>query len=258
MSTDESTEQNTATVDVSGQPVKSSSWPESVKTIYALCNIEKEKERFNRLVLHLLVRNIPKERLKMCGPTWGDTLTTDTIFKVYDPYIRRGNLPTFSFKAARLSKGEISLVLNFFSAIQNAAKDLAENESILIIESDVYLRRDFVSRLNDIYTDLSGREWDYISLSEGVGTRPNNVPSSYYSPTKVYNPPHSWVFRCTDSMLLSKRFVDKLCKTLLPFKECLDWELNFQIALHSGIALWADPPLVEQGTCFSRESTSLP
>jgi len=235
-----------------------SDWPESVKSVYFLCNPKKEVARFQRIVPHMLMRGIPKERLKISSPTWGDSLELATIFRVYDPFLKRGPLPTFTFKAARLSKGEISLMLNFFSAINNASADLSGNESILVFESDSYLRRDFVPRLNAIMTDLSGQEWDYVSLGEGVGTRPPCVASTYYSDTKIYKPPHQWVFRCCDSMLLSKRFVSNLCKTFIPFKECLDWELNFQLMLHRGVAFWADPPLCEQGSCFSRDATSLP
>lgn len=232
-------------------------WPTQVRWVYVLCHSQYERARFERLVPHLLLRGIPKDRLKFCAPTWGSTLTPETIFKVYDPFLPRANLPTFTFKAARLSKGEVSLILNFFTAIQTAEKDLQDDECILVLESDVWLRRDFSPRLADAMRDVSGQPWDYISLSEGVGTRPPGAPASYYAPTRTYPAPHSFPFRCTDSMVLGARFVRNLCKTLLPFKEAMDWELNFQLALHKGVARWADPPLVEQGTCYSREESSL-
>jgi len=191
------------------------------------------------------------------APTWGETLTNDLIFKVYNPYLSRGNIPSFTFKAACLSKGEISLILNFYSAIQNAVSNNTDNQAVLVLESDAHLRRDFVPRLSKILQDLSGQDWDYVSLGEGVGTRPPGCDKSYYGEQKLYAPPHAWVFRCTDSMLLSHKFAKKLSQTLIPFKECLDWELNFQIAFHGGKALWADPPIAEQGTYFSRYVTSL-
>jgi hypothetical protein len=234
-----------------------SAWPDEIKYVYLLCNPEKERARFERVVPHILIQGVPKDRLRVCAPTWSDTLPTDLMMKVYDPYLRRGPVPTFSFKSARLSKGEVSLVLNFYAAIQSALKDLSGNESILVLESDVFLRRDFVPRLDALMKDVSGQTWDYISLSEGVGTRPPKAPKSYYSESKGYDPPHMWVFRCTDSMILNRRFLENISKTLIPFKECLDWELNFQIALHGGKALWADPPLVEQGTCYNRIASSL-
>ena len=60
------------------------------------------------------------------------------------------------------------------------------------------------------------------------------------------------------SFLKYDKFLEKLVKTFIPFKEIIDWEMNFQNILHSGKALWADPPLAEQGTCFNRLVTSLP
>jgi hypothetical protein len=233
-------------------------WNDSVKGVYLLCNAEKEPARYKRVVPHLLIRGIPKQRLKLASPTWGDTLTAESIFNVYNPFLNRGQIPAFSFKSACLSRGEISLNINFYNIVLNALKDLSGNDSILVLESDVYLRHDFNERLSSIITDLSGTDWDYVSLGEGVGTRPPDAPVSYYGPTKLYKPPHQWVFRCTDSMLLSRRFIENLQKTFIPFKECLDWELNFQMMLHQGVALWADPPLAEPGSGYCREASSLP
>lgn len=233
-------------------------WEESVKAAYVICNPKKEPNRYKRVIPHLLINGIPKDKLRIAGPTWGDTLTEESIFNMYNPFLLRGSMPSFTFKAANLSRGEISLNLNFYNIVLDSLKDLSGNDSILVFESDIYLRRDFTERLSDIVRDLSGQEWDYVSLGEGVGTRPPGVAASYYEPTKLYKPPHQWVFRCCDSMLLSRRFLEKLRKTFIPFKECLDWELNFQMLLHNGVSLWADPPLAEPGSIYKRDVTSLP
>jgi hypothetical protein len=201
------------------------------------------------------MHGISRDKLKIASPTWGDTLSIESIFNVYNPYLNRGNLPKFKFGC--LSKGEVSLNINFYNIVLNSMKDLSGNDCIIVFESDVFLRRDFDERLSKIISDLSGVEWDYVSLGEGVGTRPDNCDNSYYSESKLYKPPHNWVFRCTDSMLLSRRFIENLHKTFLPFKECLDWELNFQMLLHKGVALWADPPLAEPGSCYNRSTTHL-
>ena len=108
---------------------------------------------------------------------------------------------------------------------------------------------------------LSMRPWDFVSLSDGVGThadRPDLNTTSVYAPTGVYKPPHQCPFRCTDSMLFRVEILQKMRRTAFPFRECLDWELNYQLAAHSGVALWVEPHLVEQGTCKGRMSTSLP
>ena len=230
-------------------------WPDAIKTVYVLCHPIKEKERYERLMPHLLKVGIPEERIKICAPTWGADLTVEQIFSAYNPYLNRGNTPAFTFKAAGLSRGEISLGMNFYAAVQDAAK---ADGLVLTFESDVWLREDFVPRLADLLADAAPIPWDYISLGEGVGTRPPGAPISYYAPTKAYKPPHQWVFRCTDSMLFTSDYMKRLEKTFVPFKEIIDWEMNYQLMLHKGVALWADPPLAEQGTCNSRLVTSLP
>ena len=232
-------------------------WPSQIPSVYVLCHPEKEVKRFRRIIPHMILRGVPKDILRFVAPTWADTLEDSIIFKVYDPYLNRGNMPPFSFKSSCLTKGEISLILNFYSIVQHASTNNKDHEATLVLESDTYMRRDFVPRLAKIMQDLSGQEWDYVSLGEGVGTRPPGVEKTYYGEQKLYTPPHSWVFRCTDSMLFSQSFIKKLAKTLLPFRECLDWELNFQLMLNQGKALWTDPPIFEQGTCFQRYGSSL-
>jgi hypothetical protein len=173
--------------------------------------------------------------------------------------LKRGPLPTFTFKGAGLTRGEISLGLNFGAALADVVQR-QEKGYVLTLESDVWLRDDFVPRLHDLLQSAQGVEpsWDFISLGEGVGTRPPGAPKSYYAETKAYTPPHNWVFRCTDSMLFTTEYINRLAKTYLPFKEIIDWEMNFQLATHRGRPLWADPPLAEQGTWNNRLMTTLP
>ena len=231
-------------------------WPEAVKAVYVLCHPVKEQDRYNRLLPHLAAVGVPADRIRVCAPTWGTDLTVDQIFSAYNPYLQRG-LPTFTFKGSGLSRGEISLGINFSTAVIDSVRR-GDDGIIITLESDVWLRDDFVSRLNDLVADTAEKPWDYISLGEGVATRPIGAPLSYYAPTKGYTPPHQWVFRCTDSMMFTTSYLRKLATTVMPFKEIIDWEMNYQLMLHKGTALWADPPLAEQGTCNSRLSTSLP
>lgn len=236
---------------------KPSAWPEAIKTVYVLCHPIKEPDRYERLIPHLLQRGVPPDRIRIWAPTWGTDLTVEQIFTAYNPYLERAHLPTFSFKGSNLTRGEISLGINFATAVLNVATK-GEEGLIMFLESDIWLREDFVPRLLDLLRDTEGRSWDYLSLGEGIGTRAPGAPPSYYAATKAYSPPHQWVFRCTDSMLFSTGYLRRLAHTVLPFKEIIDWEMNYQLMLHKGIALWADPPLAEQGTCFSRVITTLP
>ena len=230
-------------------------WPDAVKTVYVLCHPEKEKARYDRLMPHLKAVGIPADRIKICAPTWGSDLTVEEIFAGYSPYQHR-EVPTFTFKGSNLSRGEISLGLNFAAAVAEASKE--DDGLVITLESDVWLRDDFVPRLVALLASAEGRPWDYISLGEGVGTRPPGAPPSYYAPSKAYDPPHQWVYRCTDSMLFTADYMRRLNKTFTPFREIIDWEMNYQLMLNRGKALWADPPLAEQGTCNSRLITSLP
>ena len=230
-------------------------WPSEIEKVYVICHSEKEKERYDRLVKHLDESGIPESVIEFMAPIWSDELTNDTIFSVTDPFLPKP-INAFSFKSKNLSKGEISLTLNIFTAMRDAVEKNCSN--ILILESDVFLRNDFVERLHQILEDVKSKEWGYISLSEGVGSRPSNVNRSYFTPTRTYDPPHNCVYRCTDSMMFSLSYLKKLYPTLIPFNEPTDWELNFQNVLHQGKALWADPPLVEQGTNFCRMITTLP
>lgn len=229
-------------------------WPAQVDKVLLLVHTVHEKERYERLIPHFLSRGVPADRILCCAPTWGSELKSDFIFQLYDPYCRQG-VPVFTWKARCLSKGEISLVLNFFAAAKMAC-DQGWNE-VLIFESDTWLRDDFVPRLQDLLKDLATKEWEYVSLGEGVRTRPPNCEPSFYGKTKAYEPPHQFVFRCTDSMLFKVSYLRKIVSTLFPFRECLDWELNIQTLAHKGKTWWADPPLAEQGTAVGRQETTL-
>ena len=230
-------------------------WPEEIEKVYIVCHKDKEKDRYDRLLVHLSEIGIPDNKLLFMAPVWGDELTNEFIFNVYDPFLPRP-VPGLTFKGRGLSKGEISLGVNFYACV----KDAVENKfkKIIILESDIYLRSDFVKCLLELLDDLKNKEWDYVSLGEGVGTRPPEAPPSYYSKTKAYLPPHQFVYRCTDSMMFQLSYLEKIEKTFIPFREIIDWEMNYQNMIHNGKALWADPPLAEQGTCFCRIITSLP
>ena len=219
--------------------------------IFIMCHPEHEPIRYQLLLSQL--KNIPNIHW-VRGP-WGSELKSEDFFKVYDPFRPRFGFSTaLSFKSAALLRGEVSLVLSFYKALCEALETYPDQDKFIFFESDVVLRPDFLERLETILAD--DKPWDYISLGEGVGTRP--VAQSYFAPTSLFTPPHHFVFRCTDSMLLRRSFLEKLRQTLLPCRECLDWELNIQAMVHKAVSLWADPPLVEPGSGRWRSATLLP
>jgi hypothetical protein len=104
----------------------------------------------------------------------------------------------------------------------------------------------------------SGFDWDYVSLGEGVTGRPPGHEPSYFGEQRIFPAPGQFVFRCCDSMLFRRSFLEKIWGTLVPFREPLDWEMNVQMLVHRGVPLWADPPLAEPGTARGRFVSSLP
>ncbi len=225
--------------------------------IYVMCNRTHEPDRYAILADHLPKRGIPLEKVHWIEGPWGSDLTSEEYFRHYDPFEKRLGFPSScTFKSAMLLRGEVSLVLTFKKVVEEAVR--AGHETIVVFESDVVLRDDFLDRLSTVLKEGAGRDWDYISLGEGVGTRPPDHERSYYGHTKLYDPQTQWVFRCTDSMVFRRKFLQKLAVTLTRFRECLDWELNIQLMVHQGKALWADPPLVEPGSGRWRFLSLLP
>ena len=224
--------------------------------IYILCNPKYEPIRYEFLLRHLPSRGIPKSHIHFVSKVWGCDITSKIMQEVCDPFVQRfGMKITLSLQSAALSRGEISLIITFHECIRQILE--AGHDRVIVFESDVTLREDFLPRLEIMLKELP-MNWDYVSLGEGVGTRPPGCDSSYFGPMKLYKPPHQWVFRCCDSMLLRRKFLEKVWVTLIPFRECLDWEMNIQLMLHQGVALWADPPLVEPGTGRGKMQSSLP
>jgi len=227
--------------------------------IYCIVHPTYEADRSSKLVQHIQERlpEYPIHKIQFCAPTWGTTLTDDLCLQVYDPWLARPGWPSFTWKNRCMIKGEISLILNFYNAMKHALDN--KYKQVLILESDVYLRNDFAERLTIILKKLEERteSWDYVSLSDGVGTHAAEYTGNYMAQT-ICDPPHQFVFRCTDSMLFRTDIFSKIINTLLPFRDCLDWELNYQFLLHRAKALWAEPHLIEQSSNKNKLMTSLP
>ena len=229
--------------------------------IYMLCNPEKEPLRYETLKNHFKSRGIPSDKVHWVKSIWGSELTSEQVFSAYDPFHHRfGMKENLSFQSLALSRGEVSLTLTFREAMRQILE--AGHEISIVFESDIFLREDFLPRLETVLKECATAEnadWDYISLGEGVGTRPTGCQGlSYFCETKLYVPPHQFVFRCCDSMVFRRKFLEKVWQTFIPVRECLDWEMNIQLMIHRGVARWVDPPLAEPGTGRGRYPSSLP
>lgn len=214
---------------------------ESIGAYLIIASRDKEPERCKRLETHLTKNGIPLSKIHYVAPTWSDTLTSQEIFKHYDPFAQRP-IPCLTYKGRCLTLGELSLIFNFWAAVDKA---IAMNiENVIIFESDVILRPDFTERLQTVL-DKDDR-WDYISLSDGVGTHAPRENTSLYAESVLLPAPHQFCFRTTDSMLFKTDFLRKIRRTAFPCRECLDWELNYQCMINNGRAFWIEPHIVEQ------------
>jgi len=228
-----------------------------VDAVYLIAHSTFESKKIERLLVHLAkyFPSLPQSKIIMSAPSWGTQLSATDCFNIYDPWMTRPGWPSFTWKNRCLLKGEISLVVNFYNVMKHSLDN--GHKTILVFESDIFLRDDFEARFVKLFETLEGKEWDYVSLSDGIGSHANGY-TNVYMPQTASAPPHQWVFRCTDSMIFQTEIFKKIIHTILPFRDCLDWEMNFQFLLHGGKSLWAEPHLVEQGTNKYREITSLP
>jgi len=230
----------------------------TIDCVYIIGHPEYEKQRIQYVIESLIKNGCPGAIIKNSCPTWGNTLSDETCLTVYDPYLPKG-YPCVNFKCRWLLKGEISLVMNFYSAIKDAVQQ--GYQRIIVLESDVRLRHDFSERFKVVMEKANKVDWSYISLSDGVGTHSAEMSSYLWyqaqdllkpNPNQKFAP-----FRCTDSMVFNRKFIEYLEKNLIPFRDCLDWELNSQLCNYKGEAWWAEPHLIEQATQKRMSASSL-
>ena len=227
-----------------------------IDCIYIIGHPEYEKDRIEYVKKNLIKHGLDEKKMRISCPTWGNTVTNEVCWQVYEPYLRRG-YPCMNFKCRWLLKGEISLVLNFYSAIRDAYQQ--GHKKIMVLESDVRLRDDFGVRFAELMAIAEKTNWSYISLSDGVGTHSEDV-TSFYQKQDLKRPREGQKyapFRCTDSMVFNRAFIEFLAANLLPFRDCLDWELNSRILEFGGEAYWAEPHLIEQATQKRMAASSL-
>jgi len=189
---------------------------------YIICNIKREHDRFLKIFSHVFLRGIDKDSVQFIAPSCEDNLDLETVFKVYDPYLQRGRIPRFTSGTVTLK--EISLVLNYVSVFQHAdSTGLPDSTPILVLQTDVLIHREFLSRIPDFLKEDS---WDCIRLIDG---------------SDIVFPAGALIFRLG--------FIRKLLKTILPFRESIEAELRFQVILHGATVLVAKPSLAFQDSC---------
>lgn len=222
-------------------------FPEPIDHVYILCHPEKEPERYAYLSSWLKAQDIDPTQVSLGVATYGSDpfFQTRDVWRLYDPWTTQHGRRVQNFNSKNLKPAELSLIWNF-AAVAKAAV-AAQHSVVLILESDVLFCEDFLKRLGEALKNLKDQQiaWDFLSLSASADLRPVQV-----EPGRLWFPPnHPYLAtRCTDSMIFRVPLLAKISNTLFPCAEALDWELNFQLALHGARCWWLDPPVIRQGS----------
>jgi GR25 family glycosyltransferase involved in LPS biosynthesis len=143
-------------------------------------------------------------------------------------------------------KTEKNLALNH---ILKCYQDALDNnyEKIIVFEDDALILcgNSFIEKMNDILKTLPA-DFDILYFGSGCGL---HVPEKIESDKYIYER-FDKKSRCTDSMLLSKKGIEKIMANIVPFCLPIDWELTYISRLCDLKIYWleVDPPLIVQGS----------
>ena len=125
-------------------------------------------------------------------------------------------------------------------------------QSAVVFEDDVILGKNFAARLEQYMEELPS-DWDIFYFGGGHS-------SSLRSKMSFSERIRCWrgkqhVFRrenrqsrWTDSYLVNRKAAETLLTTVIPFSYPIDWELNYQQAIHEMNIYWGEPTISKQGS----------
>jgi hypothetical protein len=222
------------------------SWPKPIDHVYIMCDPVKEPDRAAYLNRWLTSKHVGPYTMQLA--CYGSTLT-DFQRSHYNPWLGRKPVPfeQRNYNSYSLNNSEISLVINWAALAQDAV--LNGHSVVMMFESDVIFDDAFLPNLTTAMTllETQGTEWDFLSLSAGADLRPHRTDDKmtpgWFPPSYPY-----YHTRTCDAMIFKVSMLNKILDTLFPFSEVLDWEMNYQLTLHSSRSLWLDPPIIRQGS----------
>ena len=210
-----------------------------IAKLYIQGDLKRSEDEFYTLLPALLSAGFQKEEIVCIPYVKHEELTVSSIFNIYDPFLPRGKLPLLDCKGPHLPLPEIVHMCNFVSALHNAATlDLPEESVILILDAKAVPRRDFHERLKG----LIGMPWDCLSLAYSPPVLKEDA--SYFADSEILeHEPTSAITSKAVALRLS--YIKKIVKTILPFREPLDYELVFQGLIHRTKTQYVFPPLFD-------------
>lgn len=212
-----------------------------VAKIYVQGPLKKGETELFTLLPTLLSTGFQKDDIARIQPIDPHNLTCESIFNIYDPFLKRGKIPPFSPMAAHLPMASIAEMYTFANIIQNAATLSApEDNVIIILDSRAIARRDYFTKLRDTIE----KGWDCLSLAHNPATLPSDADTSIFSDSQIYE--HEPMTPITSGALaLRLSYVKKIVKTILPFRDPLNYELIFQTLVHKVTPKYLYPPIFD-------------
>jgi hypothetical protein len=220
---------------------------DTIDHIFILCDPTNEPDRFQYLQTWLQDNHIDSARYTIGLSCYGSDITAEQAFTVYNPWQNRKPVEQErNFNSYNLKPSEISLVLNWYAVAKQAVEK--NYTTVMILESDILFFDHFLDNLQTSLGILQRGKvvWDFLSISGREDLRPKRDPKD--TQLAWFRNPGYYHTRTTDAMIFQVSMLQKILGTLFPFAEVLDWELNYQLALHSSQSFWLDPPICRQGS----------
>lgn len=210
-----------------------------IAKIYIQGELKRSETEFYTLLPAFLSAGYKKDDI-VCVPfIRADELSSESIFNIYDPFLPRGKLPLLDSKATHLPLNDIIHMCSFVTILQNAASlDFPDDSMVLIMDARTVPRRDF----NDRLKGLMGLSWDCLSLAHGPAVLAEDA--SYFADSEILE--HDPTTPITSrAVALRLSYVKKIVRTILPFREPMDYELVFQTLIHKTTPQYVFPPLFD-------------
>lgn len=198
----------------------------NVNNIY-ICHWSKLTERKEWLINHLnengitdyqWVENYDKE-------TWSIDDIKSEYPVVFDP----------NPKGRLLKWSEVSLLLKHCWIIKDAHQN--GYESIMVLEDDVVLEKDFINRFNKYKSQLPN-DWDVCWIGSCC-----DLHAPYVNGLHIYRADGS---RCTHAFILSKNCINKIINEVQYANDGADWYYNRLIEKYNLSNWWFEPSLASQ------------
>jgi GR25 family glycosyltransferase involved in LPS biosynthesis len=159
----------------------------------------------------------------------------NTILKKYNKQIETGpDKNTLKGRAYR------AVTLEHFKVYEHVLQNTTFS-NILILEDDVRFHDNFNTLLENFLQALP-EDYDTCYIGSGCNLQ---LP---YTTTKILDKHPHYYSKCSDSYIVSRKALEKIIKTALPFFGAIDWELNYVQALNNLNVYWTTVPAVYQGS----------